>query len=216
MKKLLATAIFALMGSGAFAQTTQGTIVISGSLGINRNNVKSENLYNPRTTTLTSVSLTPGVGYFINDGLELGASFGLNYSTYKLDSNKESDTYKSKDTNTRFDFSPFIRKYFMLSDKFAFTGTASAGFSIGKHEFEGSTSPITIESSTKGAFAYITPGVYYFPTEKIGLSATFGSLGYSATTWKSEEGSNKEVQSDFGLNLSSSTFGIGFSYYINR
>ncbi|NDK55354.1 outer membrane beta-barrel protein [Pontibacter fetidus] len=216
MKKLLTAAVLALLSTGAFAQTTQRSIVVSGTLGINRSQDEIESNSDPRTNTITSFALKPSIGYMVSDRLELGMNIGLNYSKTELVIGKESYKFTSESVSTSVEFSPFVRKYFMLSEKLAFTGTASAGFSLGNNKTENNFNSTKTESTRNCVFASIVPGITFFPTEKIGLSTYFGSLGYTKVTFKPKEGSYKEVQSDFGLNLSSSTFGIGFSYYINR
>lgn len=215
MKKFFTVAIAGLLSTGVFAQTSQGTIAVSGSLGIGSSQQKDENLNDPRKTVNTNFNLSPSVGYFINEGLELGATTGLSYSKSKTTSDKENNEFTSEGSYKEIGFSPYIKKYFMLSEKVALTGAASTGFSVGNYKSEASYSSVTYEHSINRFHAGVAPGISFFPTEKIGLSATFGWLGYNYATTK-PEGHEKSVNSGFGLNLNSNTLGMGFSYYLNR
>jgi hypothetical protein len=216
MKKLFTVAILGLLSTGAFAQTTQGTKVVSGSVGISTSQQKDENLNETGKIIHTNFNISPSVGYFINDELELGAEIGLSYSKSKYNNEKESYESTSEGTNKEIGLSPYIKKYFMLSEKVALTGAASAGFSVGRYKSEANYSPTPYKHSINRFQAGIAPGITFFPTENIGLSAAFGWLGYRYVSTKSEEGQSKSSSSNFGLDLNSSTLGIGFSYYINR
>ncbi|MCX2740283.1 outer membrane beta-barrel protein [Pontibacter anaerobius] len=73
MKKLLAAAVFAFLGTSAFAQTSQGTVAITGSLSFN-----STNREDGSDLKSNSFSIGPSVGYFVADNLVVG--LGINYS----------------------------------------------------------------------------------------------------------------------------------------
>lgn len=214
MKKLLATAIFALIGAGAFAQTTQGTIVVSGAVGYTKNTRDFGN----SPVTQTSFNITPSMGYFILDGLEVGASIG-----YKQDKSNEAvmggyGPVNYENVTKAFGFMPYLKKYFMVSDKVAFTASAQAGISKGTSTNKPSSGFYnTTELDISGFQVAVVPGISFFATDKIGINASFGSFGYSQV--KSEYEGSYEISfntSTFGLNLDSSTLGIGFSYHFNR
>lgn len=160
----------------------------------------------------------PSIGYLIQDGLEVGTTVGYSYATNNFTWDMGWDgTIHNETKSNIYSISPYLKKYFVLADKFALTGSAQVGFSAG-------TATITQDSDynqsadfkIRGFNVAVVPGLVFFPTEKIGINANFGSFGYNEMTMESENGSTKNKNSDFGLNLNSSTLGIGFSYYINR
>ncbi|MBB6611715.1 outer membrane beta-barrel protein [Pontibacter sp. Tf4] len=212
MKKILAMVGLCLIGTGAFAQTGSGTIVLSGSVGYSKT-TQDDNA--SQEVDQTTFNLSPSVGYFIQDGLELGIGLGFNQTSNGIlvPDGWGMSEYEMK-TNL-FSFNPYIRKYFMVSDKVAFTGSATAGFSTG-------SSSISLDggreykSEVSGFQVAVVPGLSFFPTEKIGITAAFGSLGYSELSSKPEEGDDKTTSSTVGLNLNASTLSIGFSYHFGR
>ena len=67
----------------------------------------------------------------------------------------------------------------------------------------------------------ITPGLVFFPTNKVGLEASFGFVGFSYRTSKTDLGGGDELKisdSTFGLNANSirPNFSLGFRYYLTK
>jgi hypothetical protein len=212
MKKLFTVAILGLLSTGAFAQTTQGTKVISGSVGIS---VYSNHLSNGDIKYSNSfIQFYPTMGYLLKDNLEAGVSLGYLHSKSKFSEDGESSDYKRITTGNVYSFSPYLKKYIPLSEKFALSGSLSAGLRIGKEKDEFTTDHSTItEEKSNGYFASFIPGVSYFISEKIGLTASFGNVGYSKITTEDENSGDKTTLKSFGFDLRSSTFGFGFSYH---
>jgi len=212
MKKLLALAIFALLGTQAFSQTSQGSVVISGAFGVSKStqdNAAEINKFN--------INIAPSVGYFVSNGLELGAAVGFSHTAADQLSYDSSGFGTYETTTNTFTFAPYITKYFMLSEKVAFTGHAFAALSAGtgKVNFDSDFSP-NADLKLSGVQVAVAPGISFFPTEKIGIGARFGSLGYSEFSFKPEGGTDSSKSSTFGLDLNATTLALGFSYYINR
>ncbi|HEY4650786.1 MAG TPA: outer membrane beta-barrel protein [Pontibacter sp.] len=217
MKRLLALAIFGLISAGAFAQTSKGTIVVSGTAGFSN----SQNSNDPQTAELNAISfnITPGIGYMLLDELEVGASVGysFNKSTQVSDDKVTGVDYTLK-SNT-FNYGAYAKKYFVLSERIALTGLASAVISKGESssefiiqdEFRGSS-----ETKVSNYKISLAPGATFFLNDKAGISASFGSLGYAKYTTKPKSGGSKSETTLVGLDLNSSTLALGFSYYISR
>ncbi|MEJ8757279.1 outer membrane beta-barrel protein [Pontibacter sp. H259] len=212
MKKLLAIAIFSIVSTSAFAQTSQGSIAISGAFGISKTTQDNAAEINQFT-----VNIAPSVGYFVRDGLEVGAAVGFSHTAADQLTYDSSGFGTFKTTTNTFSFVPYITKYFLLSEKVAFTGHAFAGISAGtgKISFDSDFSP-NADLKLSGVQIGVSPGLSFFPTEKIGISARFGSLGYTEFSMKPEGGTDSSKSSTFGLDLNASTLALGFSYYINR
>ncbi|MBC5772668.1 outer membrane beta-barrel protein [Pontibacter sp. KCTC 32443] len=219
MKKLLAVAIFGLVSTGAFAQTTQGSIVVSGSVNLSKNSDDVGNPFNSQRANLevTTLAISPRVGFMIKDGIEVGAAFNYGHekSDYRVDQSY-SDYIRNSKKNV-IGLGVYLQKYFMLSEKVAVTGMGTAGFNTGKTKLESGDATLwKSETESKEYYVAIEPGITFFPTEKIGISATFGSLFYNKLEEEPDSENGKSTYTDFGLDLSNRTLGIGFSYYISR
>jgi hypothetical protein len=208
MKKLLATAILALISAGAFAQTSKGSVVLSGSVGYNSST--QDNDATPESSKKT-FTLLPSLGFMVQDGLELGLSGGYTYttSTYSLMMGWN-EYYNTDQASSIYAIKPYLKKYFMVSEKVAFTGSAQVGYSFGNLTIMEQNNFGEVEIKVTGFNVALVPGITFFPTEKIGINANFGSLGYT----EMKVGDSKN--SDFGFNLNGSTLNIGFSYHFNR
>ncbi|WP_276496408.1 outer membrane beta-barrel protein [Pontibacter litorisediminis] len=225
MKKLFFAAVFACLTSAALAQTSQGTVVASGSLGYQNNNHKND--ADTQKSVNRSFTLAPSIGYMLRDGLEAGISVGY------TSSNDESKVYNvlpggslelrstSETTNRSLAIGPYLKKYFSVSEKIAFTGQAYLNYVSAEHDYHSDYSNSRSRSNyeSTGFSVGLRPGITFFPTSKIGLSAGFGSLGYTRSTSTSELEyfeDSKSTSSEFGLNLSGSTLSFGLGYYISR
>ena len=223
MKKLLFTILLACIGSAALAQTSRGTVVATGTLSYYDNINTTEDKIS--STENRFFSIAPGIGYMIKESLEAGISFSFTTSTNVSNSahlnqwgNREPYSFtESKDKS--FAISPYVKKYFTLSEKIAFTGEAYLSFSKGNNRYKSEILEYSSTESKRSNMGFgvgIRPGITFFPTEKIGLSANFGRLGYNRSTYKDKEYDFKSKSSDFGLYLDSSTLSFGFGYYISR
>lgn len=216
MNKLFIIAILGLLTTGAFAQTNQGTKVVSGSVGFNKSS-DDRKYQNGGTYDYSSVLLEfdPSFGYFIKDKLEVGVSVGYGYQKYDAKENNESESgYKHEYMSNIYSFNPYIKRYFHVTEKIALSGSLAAGFRTGKSkQTTESDFTSTIESNSTGYFARLTPGISFFPTDKIGLRASFGNLGYTYLSSEYENGGAKITSQNLGFNLDSNAFGVGFSYH---
>lgn len=216
MKKIFAAALLCLLGSGAYAQTSTGSVELSGSIGFSTSTIDLSSSSSDQK--FTNFRVEPSVGYFVADNLAVGVS--LSYTSSK----RQHENYYGNDfevkaeerVNTYF-VAPYIRKYFPLGEKVALhtTGSLGLGKSYSKTEYDHQMYT-DFESETRVLKAAINPGITFFPTQNIGVSANFGSLYY--LTSKNEQPGNetKIKNSEFNFDLSSGTFGLGFSYFINR
>lgn len=214
-RKLVATACFILLGAGAFAQTSEGTIAVSGNVNLrkeiirNHSSVAGEHKLVGRT-----INLYPSVGYFVKDGLELGIGIGL--SQYASKSEQEEGVFFSRNNN--ISFRTYARKYIILTEQLQLHGTgyATVGFGNGKIKNPSdSSSKLTQTSNDFGIGIY--PGLIYFATPKLGLTATFGSLSFSRTKEKPKDSQQFDrTTNSFTANLHPSSVSVGFGYFIAR
>lgn len=207
----------ALLGTAAFAQTSQGTVSVQGSVNFTQNANKYDDTANrPDNNKDLYIRLSPSIGYFVTDGLELGLGIGVmrNVSRYM----SESDESKSKTQS--INFSPYIRKYVALTDQLHLHGTGfmSVGFANRKYKEDEDASYEMREKSNEYSIG-LYPGITYFATPKLGITATFGSLSYfrnEDTPLNNPHSSATSISNGFAVNLSPSSVNLGIGYYIGR
>ncbi|SFG05925.1 outer membrane beta-barrel protein [Pontibacter chinhatensis] len=215
MKKLLAAAVFALLGTGAFAQTSQGTVVVTGGLSFSTST--SESTLNDtisQKSSGTAFRMGPSIGYMLGNNFQLGAALGYTHSTIKnIQFNSEGDSHELKTKANGFAIRPYLKKYFMLSEQFALTGQLSAGLSFYKRKPDANADSQQKSTSFDVALA---PGITYFPSDKLGISAGFGGLLYNQIV-KKTEANDTPVKTNSGLSISlEDALSFSLSYYINR
>ena len=218
MKKMLLFLSLIGMVSYTNAQTGSGTIMIGGGLHFNnsteKNTVAGSTTDGPKTT---SFGINPRVGYFIGENFALGVELG-----YSSDVTKENDPSpgvdETKNTSSTFSIAPFVRYYSPIAEKAGAFLNASVGYSTGKNKFEstdaGGTTTST-DADISGFDAGITPGLYWFITQKVGLEASFGFIGFSSSK-TSDDDDNETKTSNLDFELDTRTIGLGFHYYIGR
>ncbi|TXK49817.1 outer membrane beta-barrel protein [Pontibacter qinzhouensis] len=215
MKKLWLLLLLAATGTTmAYAQTEQGNMVITGRIGgsLSSNEIEDKDYPDGFRRKSSSVSFRPSFGYFIQDRLEVGLSPQIYFS-------KSHEAYSGVDNiyRSRFiGFAPYIRKYVVLSDKLMAHGTvtASAGFNTSWTDNDSIRNPTKYKSTDLGISIF--PGITYFATEKIGITATIGNLGYMRYMSKRREGVKSLVQQNFIADISFSSFTLGINYFIGR
>lgn len=216
MKKLLLASAIALFGLSN-AQIAQGTTYLSGSVGYsqvetNNGNNKTENF-----------NVLPTVGYFVGTNLAVG--LGIGYQTQK-DTNISTTVLPNTTIVTTnevkqpaFVVAPFVRKYWTLGDKLYIFGQLAVPMQFGKTEVEntsvatsGSTTATT-STSTEAKYTQVgvtvKPGLDYFLNKNWSIEATIGEFGYN--NYKPKDG-NATNNYNFGLNLSSVTFGVKYVF----
>jgi hypothetical protein len=205
----------------AHAQLNKGTWLLGGDLMFG--NVADKN---DKVDTLLAKSsyvyLTPRIGWFVSNKLVIGLSptYQHNYSNYKGNNSYE---YRL----STFSIAPFIRYYQALSEKWAFSAEFNGmniNFSSSKQE--NYYAPKVVEYTSQGyqLGIFIRPGITYFISSKVGIEASFGSLGYGfshmrKTTKETETSPELETVTNSsygGLNLNSlvNALALGIHIYL--
>ncbi|AZA98837.1 porin family protein [Chryseobacterium joostei] len=221
MKKILLAGAVALFGLSN-AQIAKGTTYVSGQLGY------SQNENNNNDTKIESFKVLPTVGYFVNTNLAVGLGVG-----YKNDNNTLTTTTgtnplfvsENKITESAFVVAPFVRKYWTLADKLYIFGQLEVPMAFGQNKVEGTTTATTTTGagttvattsvSDKSNFTSIgvniKPGLDYFLNKNWTIEATIGEFGYN-TYKQNVDGAKRVNDYNFGLNLSSVTFGVKYVF----
>lgn len=220
MKKIFTTAMLALLGTWAYAQTslqtTQGSLVVSGSVSFI--NDASENPYSDpeRKNVDRFINLNPSIGYFIKDGLEIGTGLGLRYQS----SISKTDETKHTNRTKTISLSPYVRKYIPLFEQLQLHGTAYASYGIGNQTGKNDQSSSSVVVSTHNSLGIgVYPGLTYFATPRLGFTAVFGNISYNRSKEKAKEDQPYDWSrnsNSFNANFSPSSIGIGFNYFIAR
>ncbi|PJJ48406.1 outer membrane protein with beta-barrel domain [Hymenobacter chitinivorans DSM 11115] len=226
-KCICAAALLCGSALSAHAQIKAGTVLLGG--GLNFSNARTESSSSPAIQTTksksTQFSLVPQAGYFLADNLMLGFEASYTHSSSKqegFDYLGTLNTFTGKGNGYRL--GPLVRYYKMVSDNAGFFGQVAAGYSSGHSETEGTNSYAATDKS-KGGYAFLMPGFVYFPLPKLGLEATFGSVGYSKSTWESSATSfnpqepartSKNTESGFGATFALSSLSLGAAFYLGR
>ncbi|ASK29506.1 opacity protein [Chryseobacterium sp. T16E-39] len=216
MKKLLLASAIALFGLSN-AQIAKGTAYLSGSVGYSQEesdngNYKKENF-----------NVLPTVGYFVGTNLAVGV--GVGYQTEKTTQTTTlalpgaTNVTESIVKKPAFVVAPFVRKYWTLGDKLYIFGQLAVPMQFGKTETENNsvttngTTTVSNSTSTEAKYTKIgvtvKPGLDYFLNKNWSIEATIGEFGYSNYKPKDGDATNNY---NFGLNLSSVTFGVKYVF----
>ncbi|SEP44220.1 autotransporter outer membrane beta-barrel domain-containing protein [Mucilaginibacter sp. OK283] len=216
MKKiLLLVPAFLLAFQISKAQTEKG----SQTLGVNLifNTQKSSNVsVNPSTGTSSNTKnkynnfgIGPNYSYFIADKLDIGAN--LSYDHLSVDNGE----FSSPSTHHQYDYGAqiFIRKYFMYGDKLGLRAGPYLGYSRYnvKYTYDYPGAAVNSNSSKTDSYnAGINLGLVYYPTKKIGVSATLANIYYAHS--KSDDGAQSHGSTD-SFNGSFISNGLGLSLF---
>ena len=131
-----------------------------------------------------SFSITPKIGYFLNDNFALG--LGLGYSTSKRTGNNGNEVF----TSNSWSFDPFARYYVAKTGNLSFFGEGSI-------EIGGSTATDNPKFFTMAV--RVSPALSYNLSDKVSLEANLGGLSYSSITDKDDTYKSTGIGLNFGL-----------------
>ncbi|MBP2615419.1 outer membrane beta-barrel protein [Chryseobacterium jejuense] len=221
MKKILLAGAVALFGLSN-AQIAKGTTYVSGQLGYTQN----EN--NNTDVKVESFKILPTVGYFVNTNLAVGVGVG-----YKNDNTKKTESTgtnpltitEGKVTESAIVVAPFVRKYWTIGEKLYIFGQLEVPMAFGQNKVEGtSTTTLTTPAGTTTSVSSVSdksnftsigvnikPGLDYFLNKNWTIEATIGEFGYN-TYKQNVDGAKRVNDYNFGLNLTSVTFGVKYVF----
>jgi hypothetical protein len=191
--KILTTTIFlVLLSTSTFGQFSKGTKQLGGTVTI------------------------PRLGFFVNNKTSVG--FGVGYTNQfvrqKFSSQTAQTVFENEIRTNLVLIELFSRYHISASENFYFFIEPSLTASLGKAK---NGLDEEVEESIFGFSAGATPGILFMISDKFGLEGSFGFLGYKQTTSKITEPEispePKNVDKDFGLDLSLRTFQLGFQFY---
>lgn len=216
MKKVVIYVIMCIIPAKAFNQISQGSFVTGGEFSYQVTSNKTEQGNNTTDgPTRTKFSLIPNIEYFVADNLSAG--IGIGYAmTKSLTKGQNSQTTIKNGT---FIVSPYVKKYFNIGDQAYFFGQAILNLGFGKEtsEFKSGTVTTKNEENSNSFGIGIVPGFRYDVSEKIGLEAGIGFIGFTQHVDKSGSGTNerRDISNTFQFSIVPNTLTLGIRYRLN-
>jgi hypothetical protein len=139
--------------------------------------------------------------------LILGLGFGYAYSKSENENKNQQILRTVTSTSNSFRISPFVKKFFSVSEIIAFHLQGETRFAFGKKNFENSDNAER-ESRNESIFVGIRPGINLSLTKNILLQANFATFGYSYSSGEVDGMQNRETNS-LSFNFGSSSFMFG-------
>ncbi|RZK66040.1 MAG: PorT family protein [Pedobacter sp.] len=206
MKKLLLiTTVLLISNHLSWAQTDRGRWLIGTQLG-------DFSYQDQNRETYFSGNLTPSVGYFISNGLLIGAGLPLSLSTgrYYRVMYPDPNVNQVNSTSISYGLSPFIRYYIGSAKLRPYVGV---GYNYGLTHNKRTVSSTLLDKS-KGHYSVVMPtiGAAYFVSQNVALSA---GLSYNARRDKTEytiPGNRGATESD----SKSLTLNLGFQLFFGK
>ncbi|MEM1135604.1 MAG: hypothetical protein AAGI07_07170, partial [Bacteroidota bacterium] len=184
---------------------------LSFSFDQNKNEFSPDNVVDNELDTRT-FSILPQIGRFVNDNVSIGGIIGFTrIKTEFISTNSFGINFETETSIDIFQMGPFARFHKSVSDAAYVFLQAELIFGFGSSESE-------IPDTKENLFTLQTglrPGFIFFLTEKIGIEANIGFLGYnySRNELDEDESDAKNTNSSFVLDLDLSSFNLGVQYY---
>jgi hypothetical protein len=194
MKKQLFTILLFVLTGSAFAQFSQGTKMVGGSLSFSSTKEKSR----LRSTTTDHAryhefSLAPQFGYFIAERFALGAGLDLSLS------GERSSNSRAEHNSTTIQFTPFVRYY--LPQRIFFEGK----FGFGTYSYNGTNgNGFDYDGKQNVSSWALAAGYAIMLNESVAIEPM---LGYGSTIAKDPDEERREMYP--GL-----FFRMGFQVYL--
>lgn len=229
MKRIIILFCIVAFAQRVQAQTTQGSVVATGSFNYFTSLGEGEEGSSQKTNRF---NISPQIGYMVSDNLEIGLFANLDKYNYHSETLTTADEWNfSKHQTTSKAIGSYLRKYVFLTDKLAFTGKGEINYSTYTSTYNSFKNTngrdydfysTAIEDSQFEAA--VRPGLSFFLSDKISLNTTYGALSYTihSSDYESlQENYQNEMESNgyhnkknkLSLDLSTSSFMLGLSYF---
>lgn len=239
-KTVLSVLLLGTAMGAAQAQTEAGKLLLSGQVNYNQSEGKSTSSSTDPTFPVAiihqeikqaSFNFAPHVGFFVADNLALGISASLGSGSGKQTDIRDEagslGTYYRNDRTKGISAGPFVRYYKMLGEKMGFYGQLAGGYQRQTQNYSTRYSgnngqgDYSSETESTGGYGALSPGFVFFPTQKLGIELTMGSLSYSKSESKLQnaqpyQGSSEGSSSSFGANFGLHYLAVGASFHLGN
>ena len=179
MKKILSLCVALLCAYQVTnAQTQKGNQNLAIYLQyqhVSTSNSSSTPFASNQTNKTEAFNIGPSYGYFVSDGLELGALASYIHNTTESTTSGPGTT-TSKSTTNGFSANLFLRKYVLYENKFGFRAGPYVSYGYNKQSQDNSS---IINAKTNNLGAGATFDLVYYPTTKLGIAANLLGLNYT-------------------------------------
>jgi hypothetical protein len=226
MKKSILIILISLSFMSVYSQTEKGKMFVGGLIDYYSYRISCIDSLNKNDLNYKKFQFIPVFGYFITNNFAIGLN--INFGTY---SDTQSNSWNSPYITTRktksitYGGGGFARYYCKIVDKFFFILNGGITYTSQPEKLTyshtdpsyvfPSNSPANQDIQNHITDCTLAPGLIYFITPKLGIQIDFGKLYYTNstsknTTFKYAVQNNQQIS---GINLNSSTFHFGLSYY---
>lgn len=220
MKKAL---LLSMLAMGSFFAANAQSSWIGGSISYSHNNSNSE----PKTSddgekstgSTNSIGFSPSYRRDINEKWAFGLNLGLTFSKNERETTHiEYTEYEYNSKIQTYSITPYLRRYWVSSEKFRFFTNLSAFYEYDKSEsnseshyryysgnnyysygYSSSYSKSYSENNSVGLS--LIPGIEYKLNDRFALQSTIGSLRY-CFTWNGGQQNYKSNSVNFSLTSS--------------
>ena len=188
MKKILiVTAALLLTIRFANAQTQAGSQNLGLNLSLSTNSASDEAI-DPTEHVATfygnnnnAFSVGPTYSYFIKNNLDLGA--GFSYNTSKTTYSGAFEGYPAQENYSNFSAMVYLRKYFLLSNKFGFRFGPYLEYGRQTESYvyppaETASGANNFNSNTKSMYAGVDLDLVYYPAKHLGAAVNLANINY--------------------------------------
>ena len=159
--------------------TSKGKWLVGPSLGFASSSEDDGN----NTVKTSTMSIQPELGYFIADDLSIGLSLAFGAEQIRVDGT-------ASDKQSWMFVAPTLRYYLPIASKFHFLGKLQVPIGSYKTTLDAG---VDVDEKTTGFGVQAIPAFAFFPSNKIAIELSFGSLYFSSTKF------GGTTQNDFGL-----------------
>ena len=204
MKKiLLLIPAFLLAFQISKAQTEKGSQTLGLDLGYSH--ASSDNSYTAQgSTAVSSVSnkrtsflIGPSYSYFIADKLDIGTRL-----LYATGNQTNGGNMANKQHSTEYSANLFLRKYFMYGDKIGIRTGPYIGYNRSNYKYTFDDPTYASSNNNTKTDSYnggVNLGLVYYPSKKVGVSATLANLNYNH--YKSKDPNNQQSTTGDSVDL---------------
>ncbi|SDY28386.1 outer membrane beta-barrel protein [Hymenobacter psychrophilus] len=225
MKKTLIGALFLSAGTlPAQAQISAGTKLLSTSLHYSYQTTEEVlNSLNSKQGKLVyeEFGFVPSAGYFVTENLAVGLTGQLSvrkrhFGTAASGPGTITGVYLEQKIRT-LSGGVFGRYYKFLGEKVALYGQLGVNYQNNYYYFSSRYD----SSNGRGLYAYLSPGLVFFPSNKIGLELAMRGASYDRMTNErdvinSSATKNTVTTSTFNFGFGLNDLNLGISFYLGR
>lgn len=214
MKKIYFTILLLGICVISFPQPEKGKLFIGGNIGfnVNTNDTKTDTS-STRNITARSLTILPMAGYFLSEKFAVGIRGGINMRTVETPAEVIYKNMRSMVVINPFG-RYYIWKYGSGNGLFSVAGAVGLFTDVSLYTAFGRernyTDPDIFSQKIQNFSFGVSPGIFYYLTNKFSFEAKFGWLGFESEMI--DYGDKKDITNNYGINLSPESFMLGMNF----